>query len=68
MRIRFDPTADILLIQLRDGMSDESDEVAPGMIVDFDSDGRPLATEILNVHRLLSPDRKLDLPFQRSVG
>jgi len=45
-----------------------SDEVVPGMILDYDEDGRPLSIEILNAERLLSPDHKLELPFQVSVG
>ena len=38
MKIKYDPTGDILLITLRErkGHYAESDEVAPGVIVDFD--------------------------------
>lgn len=68
MQIQYDPSVDVLVIKLRDGKPDESDEVAPGMIVDFDMDGKPLAIEILNAQRLISPDNKLELPFQLSVG
>ena len=68
MQIQYDPSVDVLVIRLRDGKVSESDEVAPGMIVDFDEDGRPLAIEILNAEHVLSPDHKLELPFQMSVG
>lgn len=68
MRIQYDPGVDVLMIYLREGQVAESDEVAAGMIVDFDEEGRPLSIEILNAQRLLSPDSKLDLPFQLSVG
>ena len=68
MQIQYDPSVDVLVIRLRDGKVSESDEVAPGMIVDFDEDGSPLAIEILNAERVLSPDHKLELPFQMSVG
>ena len=68
MQIQYDPDVDVLVIQLREGKPDESDEVAPGMIVDFDEEGRPLAIEILNAERLLSPGHKLEMPFQVSVG
>jgi uncharacterized protein YuzE len=68
MQIQYDPSVDVLMIRLRDGKVSESDEVAPGMIVDFDANGVPLAIEILNAERVLSPDHKLELPFQLSVG
>ncbi|MEO8611797.1 MAG: DUF2283 domain-containing protein [Chloroflexota bacterium] len=68
MQIQYDPSVDVLIIRLRDGKVSESDEVAPGMIVDFDDEGRPLAIEILNAERVLSPDHKLELPFHMSVG
>jgi len=68
IQIQYDPSVDVLVIKLRDGKPDKSDEVAPGMIVDFDVDGRPLAIEILNAQRLISPDNKLEIPFQLSVG
>ena len=58
------------MIRLRDGEIVESDEVAPGMIVDFDADGSPLAIEILDARRVLSPEGKLivELPLQVTVG
>jgi uncharacterized protein YuzE len=68
MQIQYDPAVDVLVIQLRAGKPDESDEVAPGMIVDFDEEGRPLAIEILNARRLFNSDQKLELPFQLTVG
>jgi uncharacterized protein YuzE len=68
MQIRYDPEVDVLVIHLREGRPEESDEVAPGMIVDFDEQGKPLAIEILNAQRLLSPSTRLELPFQVSVG
>ncbi len=68
MQIQYDPSVDVLVIRLREGKVSESDEVAPGMILDFDAEGRPLSIEILNAERLLSPDHKLELPFQMTVG
>jgi uncharacterized protein YuzE len=68
MQIQYDPNVDVLVIRLREGRVSESDEVVPGMILDFDAGGRPLSIEILNAERLLSPDHKLELPFQITVG
>lgn len=68
MQIQYDPQVDVLTIRLHSGKPEESDEASPGMIVDYDGDGLPLAIEILNAQRVLSPDRELELPFEVTVG
>ena len=70
MKIRYDASVDILVITLKDGDYAESDEVSPGMIVDFDANGAPLAIEILQAQRVLAPDGMLtmELPLKIEVG
>jgi uncharacterized protein YuzE len=70
MQIHYDPHVDVLTIRLRNGQIAESDEVAPGMIVDFDAERVPLAIEILNAHRVLTHDGKLtlELPLHIAVS
>ena len=53
MKIQYDPKADALYIELRDGDIEESDEIAKGFIVDYDVEGTPVAIEILNASRVL---------------
>lgn len=53
MRLNYGPEADVLLIELREGVYANSEEVAPGMIVDFDEQGQPLRIEILNARDML---------------
>ena len=67
MQIQYDPEVDVLTIRLRDGEQFETDEVSPGMIVDFDDQGLPLSIEIMNATYLLNRE-KLELPFTVSVG
>lgn len=67
MQINYDPEVDVLTIHLREGEQFGTDEVAPGMIVDFDDQGLPLAIEILNATRVLNRE-KLELPFAVTVG
>lgn len=67
MQIQYDPEVDVLTIRLRDGKQQETDEVSPGMIVDFDAQGLPLSIEILNATRVLNRE-KLELPFTVIVG
>ncbi len=56
LRIKYDRFADALYIQLKDGKIVESDEIAPGIIVDIDEHNEIVGIEILWVSK-----RKLDL-------
>ena len=53
MRVRTDEAADALYIRLQESAIVESEEVSPGVILDFDEDGRVVGIEILNVRRRL---------------
>ena len=53
MKIQYDPKADALYIELRDGDIEESDEIAKGFIVDYDIEGNPVAIEILDASRVM---------------
>ena len=53
MRVRTDEAADALYIRLEDSAIVESEEVSPGVILDFDEGGRVVGIEILNVRQRL---------------
>ena len=48
MDFSFDKVADVLYIQILHGIIDESDEIAPGIIVDYSKSKQILGLEILN--------------------
>jgi uncharacterized protein YuzE len=48
MKSRYDPEADALYVQLADGRIIESEEVRPGIVLDFDASGRVVGIEILD--------------------
>ncbi len=54
--VKYDKVADALYIRLRNGKVVESDEVAPGIIVDFNENNEIIGIEILCVSK-----RRLDL-------
>ncbi len=53
MYYSYDNEVDVLDIRLRDGKIVESDEIEPGLIVDYDAEGQMLAVEILHASSLL---------------
>ena len=55
-RVKYDKLADALYIRLRDGRIVESDEVAPGIIVDLDENNEVIGIEVLQASK-----RRLDL-------
>ena len=48
---------DMLYIRLADGISVESEEVAPGVVLDFDGDNRLLGVEVEDASKLIDLSR-----------
>jgi uncharacterized protein YuzE len=55
MKIKYDHQVDALYIDLADSKSDYSEEVKPGIVLDFDKDGRLVGIEILDVKDTIAP-------------
>lgn len=55
MNIKYDHQVDALYIDLSDHKSDYSEEVKPGIVLDFDKDGRLVGIEILDVKDTIAP-------------
>ncbi|MGQ0684701.1 DUF2283 domain-containing protein [Bradyrhizobium sp.] len=51
MRVRIDQSADAVYLNLSDGAVSESEEVADGIVVDYDTDGRVVGIEILDASK-----------------
>ena len=47
MRLKVDEQADALYLSLSDAPSSRSEEVSPGIIVDYDDEGRVVGIEML---------------------
>ncbi len=65
LKVMYDESVNVVFIQLREGDYSESDEVAQGIIVDFDQQGRPMAIEILNASSLLGQVDRVMLEYAR---
>ena len=51
MKLSYDPDADSLWIRWNDSPIDESDEIEPGIILDYDLDGDVVGVEIMNASK-----------------
>ena len=51
MKLKVDREADALYLTLRDGPAAETEEVAPGLIVDFDEKGQAVGIEMLHLSK-----------------
>jgi uncharacterized protein YuzE len=59
MKIRYDPETDSLIITFREERIKESDEVRPGVIVDFGYDGGIVRFEILQASKVVQNAREI---------
>ncbi|NBY70501.1 MAG: DUF2283 domain-containing protein [Betaproteobacteria bacterium] len=59
MKIEYDPKADAMYIRLKAGTVAESDEVRPGVLLDFDAEGKVLGIEMLDVSLKTDNPREL---------
>ncbi len=54
MKARYDAKADALYVRFADAPVSDSEEVRPGIVFDFDADGRIVAVEILDASEHLA--------------
>ena len=59
MKIEYDQQADAMYIRLRVGVVAESEEVRPGVVLDFDAQGQVLGIEMLDVSKRTDNPREL---------
>ncbi|MGQ9555495.1 MAG: DUF2283 domain-containing protein [Anaerolineae bacterium] len=57
MRLKIDRESDALYLRLDETAIVESEEVEPGVILDFDKDGRVVGVEILALSTRTEPDK-----------
>jgi uncharacterized protein YuzE len=53
MRMRFDSDSDALYVRFSERTIEETSEVRPGVMLDFDADGHIVGVEILNASEAL---------------
>ncbi len=66
MRLKFDETADALYLRLDEGAIVESEEVKPGIVLDFNKDGVVVGVEFLEVSTRISNKQLKKFEFESS--
>lgn len=61
MKFEYDPQADALYIRLAAGKVAETEEVRPGLMLDYDESGKILGIEMLDVSKTADNPRELAL-------
>lgn len=64
MRLKVDKQNDALYFRLDEEKIIESEEVAPGVILDFDRDNQVVGIEILNVSKRIGAEQLRVLQFE----
>ncbi|HEX7594268.1 MAG TPA: DUF2283 domain-containing protein [Anaerolineae bacterium] len=64
MRLKIDKESDALYFRLDETKILESEEVQPGIILDFDAEGRVVGIEILNLSARTTPEKLRVLQFE----
>jgi uncharacterized protein YuzE len=62
MQMRYDPKADAAYMDLSKKKVEESEEVLPGVILDFDKEGRIVGIEVLDASRQLPEELIAEMP------
>ncbi len=58
MKIVYDSDKDILQISFKQTVVEETTQIAPGLVLDYDEDGKVIGLELKNA------SRKVDNPYQ----
>ena len=64
MKIEYDPSADAMYIRLLAGQVVDSDEARPGVVLDFDAEGRVLGIEMLGVSQRTDKPHEMALELK----
>ena len=64
MRLKVDKDSDALYFRLDESAIVESEEVAPGVILDFNSEGRVVGVEMLGLSDRVSPEQLKVMEFE----
>ena len=65
MKIEYDPEADALYIQIREGHPDDNIDIEEGVTVDVDEHGHIVGVEVLDTSKRLSPSDLASITIEK---
>ncbi|MBD2328834.1 DUF2283 domain-containing protein [Alkalinema sp. FACHB-956] len=60
MKVVYDPQQDILQISFIDSPIDETAQIAPGLILDYDEDGQVIGLEVRKASQRIDDPKSID--------
>ncbi len=67
MKLKLDEETDTLYLQLDESAIVESEEVQPGVVLDFNAENRVVGIEMLNISKRVEREKLLDFHFQSNL-
>ena len=67
MKLKLDEVTDTLYLRLDDSAIVESEEVRPGVVLDFSVDNRVVGIEMLNISKRVEREKLLDFQFESNL-
>ena len=67
MKLKLDEETDILYLRLDESAIVESEEVQPGVVLDFNSENRVVGVEMLNISKRVERKKLLDFQFETNL-
>ncbi|MCI0599542.1 MAG: DUF2283 domain-containing protein [Beijerinckiaceae bacterium] len=61
MKATYDKESDAFYVRFSNSKITESEEIRPGLILDFDAEGRIVSIELLDAHTQLPPEALPDI-------
>jgi uncharacterized protein YuzE len=60
MKVTYDPIVDVLRIIFNGALIEESNEDKPGVILDYDENGKIVGLEVLNASQMMDNPRSIE--------
>ena len=68
LKLKLDEETDTLYLRLDDSAIVESEELQPGVVLDFNADNRVVGIEMLNISKRVDREKLLDFKFESNFG
>ncbi len=65
VKVQYDPQVDVLRIRFKNAPIEESDEVEPGVILDYDETGNVVGIELLDASALVRKPATANIALKR---